>query len=144
MTFFNYTDELTRHEEEGGQIHFEDDEIGDKFDILYKQFHEPSRFHPTATCFNSSCYEYKYLDTEMGNTAMGGVIASYNTKGYYVDFNSKATETKEKIQTLKENNWIDSFTRAVAIKWTVYNVWFDKYYSCTMLVESPEASAFYS
>lgn len=45
---------------------------------------------------------------------------------------------------MKTQEWIDSFTRAVALKWTIYNVWRDKFYSMTLLAESPTPGVVYS
>ena len=41
--------------------------------------------------------------------------------GYFVDFDGSIDLNEKKIKHLKEN-WIDPFTRALILKWTVYNV----------------------
>ena len=46
-------------------------------------------------------------------------------------------DTKKQIAWLKEKKWIDQFTRAVAVKWTVLNQWDHQFYSITLLCESP-------
>lgn len=38
---------------------------------------------------------------------------------------------------LREKNWIDGFTKAVAVKWTVFHRWDKKFYSITLICETP-------
>ena len=38
---------------------------------------------------------------------------------------------------MKEGNWIDGFTRAVALKWTIFNAWDENFYSVILLCENP-------
>lgn len=47
------------------------------------------------------------------------------------------TDTNAKIDWLKSSNWIDQFTKAVAVKWTIFNQWDRHFYSMQMLCESP-------
>jgi hypothetical protein len=61
--------------------------------------------------------------------------------GYFVDFDGSRDLNKKKIKHLKEN-WVDPFTRAMILKWTVYNVQSDRYYLITLFSESPMGSGF--
>ena len=72
---------------------------------------------------------------------MRGVYGYYNTMGYIVDFDGDKLNTENKIQHLRDN-WIDPFTRALILKWTVYNVQNDRYYLLTLFSESPMGSGF--
>ena len=68
-----------------------------------------------------------------------GDYAIYGQFGFYADFSSDLTESVAKLEHLKENRWIDGFTRAVAVKWTVFNVWDKKFYSLILLCENPSS-----
>ena len=61
--------------------------------------------------------------------------------GYFVDFDGSRDLNKKKIKHLKKN-WVDPFTRAMILKWTVYNVQSDRYYLITLFSESPMGSGF--
>ena len=61
----------------------------------------------------------------MGMLGVEGIYAkgnNYGSKGYFMDFGgANQAEFKSKIAHLKKINWIDQFTKAVAVKWNVLN-----------------------
>ena len=94
----------------------------------------------------AACVDPTELDTVVcrehrrGPTGLGqrpGVFAAYSPEGFTTDFNSDRAKTEAKIKHLKEANWIDGFTRAVALKWTIFNAWDENFYSVILLCESP-------
>lgn len=79
-------------------------------------------------CFDkNSCSEYVYDQLEMslfGTSGTYPVARYYGVQGYYMDFNGgDPADIAKKIEHLKKINWIDQFTKAVAVKWTVLNQW---------------------
>ena len=94
-----------------------------------------------SRCLTDSCKEYEYLDLGMGYEGVRGIYPyanSYGTMGYSMDFSgADHAETRRKISMLKGVNWIDQFTRAVAVKWTVLNQWDGQFNSLTLVCESP-------
>ena len=72
---------------------------------------------------------------------VGGIYAkgkNYGSKGYFMDFGgADQAEAKKKIAHLKKINWIDLFTKAVAVKWNVLNQLDGLFYSVTLLCETP-------
>ena len=92
-----------------------------------------------AACIDASeagvCSEHERRGTGLGQRP--GVFAAYSPQGFYTDFNSNTAEAEAKIKHLKEENWIDGFTRAVALKWTIFNAWDENFYSVILLCESP-------
>ena len=74
---------------------------------------------------DADCTELKYSDLGMGMEGVQGIYAkgsSYGTRGYYMDFNgADGEDMMKKIAHLKKIKWIDEFTKAVAVKWTVLN-----------------------
>ena len=90
-------------------------------------------FDPTEE--ELGCSELERQVTGLGKPA--GYYAVYNQFGFYTDFSSDSSESAAQIRHLRDNSWIDGFTRAVALKWTVYNVWDKRFYSIILLCESP-------
>ena len=73
-----------------------------------------------------------------GVTGMYPQSMNYGTQGYFIDFEgANQAEFHKRIEHLKKINWIDQFTMAVAVKWTILNQWDDQFYSVTMVCESP-------
>ena len=46
-------------------------------------------------------------------------------------------EAKKKIAHLKDKEWIDQFTKAVAVKWSILNQLDGQFYSVLLLCETP-------
>jgi len=96
----------------------------------------------TELCYDKvKCTEYVYNQLEMGLFGVSGsypVNRQYGIQGYYMDFKgADPADTRKKIDYLKEIKWIDQFTRAVALKWTVLNQWDKEFYSITLMCETP-------
>ena len=89
---------------------------------------------PTETG-EATCREHRHDNTGLGQRP--GVFAAYSPQGFSTDFNSTRAISEAKIKHLKEANWIDGFTRAVALKWTIFNAWDENFYSVILLCESP-------
>ena len=77
----------------------------------------------------------------MGIEGTQGLYAkgyNYGTYGYYMDFNGgDYKDFTDKVNHLKSKDWIDIYTRAVAVKWTILNQLDGKFYSTTMMCETP-------
>lgn len=98
-----------------------------------------------SLCYDKEmCTEYAYNELEMGLFGVQGmypVNKKYGIKGYYMDFKgADSADTRKKIDYLKSIKWIDQFTKAVALKWTVLNQWDKHFYSITMMCETPGLS----
>ena len=62
----------------------------------------------------------------------------YGVKGFYMDFKGgDPADLAKKMKFLKETNWIDSFTKAVTVKWTILNQWDKQFYSVVLTCETP-------
>ena len=81
------------------------------------------------------CSEHKHAATGLGQRP--GLFANAYNQGFSTDFNNNGERSKAKIEHLKQVRWIDGFTRAVALKWTVFNAWDENFYSVILLCESP-------
>jgi hypothetical protein len=55
------------------------------------------------------------------------MYSSYGDLGFGADFSNNNTSTREKLKQLKEANWHDDFTRAVAIVFTIFNTVTNEY-----------------
>ena len=78
-----------------------------------------------AKCYTAACSEYKYSALQMPIEGVYGIYPAgnnYGSMGYYMDFGgaNKADMTK-KLDWLRKNHWIDGFTKAVAVKWTIHH-----------------------
>lgn len=56
-----------------------------------------------------------------------GMYSSYGDLGFGADFSNNNTSTREKLKQLKDANWLDDFTRAVAIVFTIFNTVTNEY-----------------
>ena len=76
-------------------------------------------------CLTEGCNEFEYSNLKMGMLGVEGIYAkgkNYGSKGYFMDFaGANQAEAKKKFAHLKKINWIDQFTKAVAVKWSVLN-----------------------
>ena len=63
---------------------------------------------------------------------------NYGSESFFTEVPTHdITAMRIKLARLREFGWIDQFTRAVAVKWTVLNSWDDKFYSVILMCEHP-------
>ena len=58
---------------------------------------------------------------ETGMASHWGKVATYSGGGFVVDLPKPATASKDKLESLKKNLWLDQGTRAVIVDLTIYN-----------------------
>jgi hypothetical protein len=59
------------------------------------------------------------VDSQGGSYS--GLVATYPADGFMINLGSRKADSEKIINDLKNNKWIDLFTRAVIIDFTVYN-----------------------
>ncbi len=69
--------------------------------------------------------------------------AVYDGGGYVLDLTGSFYDLLEKIKELRENRWTDSYTRAVFVEFTVYNVQANLFVVVTMLCEYIDAAGYW-
>jgi len=82
----------------------------------------------TYTCINPSsptntpCPEHTLSPTQFGLRDLPGSYASYDRHAFLIDFNSDKEKTESTLEHVRKNRWLDNFTRALALRITVYSV----------------------
>lgn len=72
---------------------------------------------------------YRYTSaTELEAAPITAGINTYGGGGYVFRIKGFIGDVEEKIQMLKEQNWIDNRTRAVFVEFSVYNAQVETYY----------------
>lgn len=73
--------------------------------------------------------------TELKSRPFLGHLALYRGGGYKADFGSTIDGAGTVISDLKSNNWVDKYTRAVFVEFTVYNGYSNLYCVANLLLE---------
>ena len=60
-----------------------------------------------------------------------------------MDFNNDLELAASKISHLKDVEWIDNFTRGIALRWTIFNRFDRNFYIVTVLCEMISGPQFY-
>ncbi|XP_067303965.1 polycystin-1-like protein 2 [Pseudorasbora parva] len=71
-----------------------------------------------------------------------GMIALYRGGGYVMDLGSDLENASRKLQYLFNSTWLDMYTRAVFIEFTVYNANVNLFCIVTLILESTAVGAF--
>ncbi|CAI2387887.1 unnamed protein product [Moneuplotes crassus] len=108
---------------------------------LFKVSTDDSDFVRTSGCAFENCTEYKMHNQK---TADDDKIATYygdygqydGNYLYEADFTYE-TDYTTVLNTLKANSWIDQNTKAVLLRFTVYNFWTKMYYHVEATLETP-------
>ena len=114
---------------------------------LYKNSIFDTTFEvPSASaCAFTDCREYQTINNTEGDLIARFSNGDFGTYGghyfYAADFYYEM-DYSAIINQLKTNNWIDSETRALLIRFTIKNHWIDKYYSVEATIETPATGFF--
>lgn len=105
------------------------DEVTDDFDVGWK----PLRKGMTR---NDTKPEYAYrTSTELDSYPYWGSQALYSGGGYVVELRGSEKVLLDKIAQLKEDMWVDRYTRAVFLEFTVYNPFVNLFGIVTLCAE---------
>ena len=81
---------------------------------------------------------WRYRDSmEVGGVPYPGLMNLYNGGGYILDFMGSATMANHYISEIKKTGWIDKYSRAVFIEFTMYNPNVNLFTMVTFLMEFP-------
>lgn len=104
--------------------------------LLYDQAESAVTFTKPTTCALSDCSEYE-LSIKHNLPQFVGKYGTYtDKKGYLVDF-YYGLDNIGILRQLKANGWIDRNTRAVLLRFTVYNYWVKRYLYVEASIEIP-------
>ena len=85
---------------------------------------------------NATREEYRYTSaSELDGYPYWGEVSVYNGGGYVVRLRGNVTALRYKMSQLQEEGWIDRYTRAVFVEFTVYNPGVNLFAVSTMLAE---------
>ena len=87
-------------------------------------------------------YIYRTSD-ELEGMSFSGHHDKYGGGGYVIELKGSVSELRERITMLHHQQWIDRFTRAVFIEYSVYNPQVNMFAVVSYLVETPQASGLF-
>ena len=88
------------------------------------------------TSYNSDCDAWHYKTTaELKTRPFLGHLALYRGGGYKVDLGSTIGSASSVLDDLKLNEWVDKYTRAIFVEFTVYNGYSNLYCVTNLLLE---------
>ncbi|CAH1793770.1 unnamed protein product [Owenia fusiformis] len=80
--------------------------------------------------------EYKYMTSgELDTYPIWGKLAMYGGGGYVVKLTGDMYALEDRIEELRQDEWIDKYTRAVLIEFSVYNPYVNIFVSSVMICE---------
>lgn len=86
--------------------------------------------------YNFHCSAWHYKTTaDLKTRPIMGHLALYRGGGYNTDLSSSAEEAYSVINYLKSHQWVDKYTRAVFVEFTVYNANSNLYCVANLLLE---------
>ena len=94
---------------------------------------QPTNQNSSSTPGNSA-WHYK-TTTELKTRPFLGHLALYRGGGYKADLGSTKAGAYSMLDDLRSNNWVDKYTRAVFIEFTVYNGHSNLYCVMNLLLE---------
>ncbi|XP_046550027.1 uncharacterized protein LOC124259855 [Haliotis rubra] len=84
--------------------------------------------------------EYIYTPaSELNGYPYWGLLGVYGGGGYVVELRGSKEKLDKAMTSLKEENWIDKYTRAVFVEFTVYNPQVNLFAICTIVAEFPSS-----
>lgn len=87
---------------------------------------------------NNSAEQFVYRTaSELDGYVFVGKISTYQGDGYVHQFRGSADELQKNLAWLKSQHWIDRFTRAVFVEFTVYYPYVNIFGVATMVLELP-------
>ncbi|XP_077987011.1 polycystin family receptor for egg jelly-like [Glandiceps talaboti] len=78
---------------------------------------------------------------DLGGMPTVGYISTYGGGGYEAVLGTSLEEAQNMTKYLFENRWIDQYTRAVLVEFTLYNAQVNLFTSAMMMLEYPSGSA---
>ncbi|XP_076818399.1 uncharacterized protein LOC143464499 isoform X1 [Clavelina lepadiformis] len=94
---------------------------------------------------NSSDDPWKFQNLlELGGYPYNGLLNWYDGGGYAVTLGNTAKSSRIKLDQLKNENWIDRYTAAIFVEFTVYNANINLFASAMLLLERSPNGAFFA
>ena len=85
---------------------------------------------------------YKYFSIfDLKGLPYWGKMSAYGGGGYVADLGTSSYRARKLIDSLIEHNWIDHYTRAVFLEFTVYNPGLNLFAFVNYLMELPSAGS---
>ncbi|XP_078399147.1 polycystin-1-like protein 2 [Cetorhinus maximus] len=96
---------------------------------------------------NSSDLDYVWQyrsQTELRSYPIWGKLAMYRGGGYIAELGTDAQDAYRVLQHLFDNTWLDTYTRAIFVEFTVYNANVNLFCLATLMLESNAVGAFFT
>ncbi|XP_038662286.1 polycystic kidney disease protein 1-like 2 [Scyliorhinus canicula] len=96
---------------------------------------------------NSSDLDYVWQywsQTELRSYPIWGKLAMYRGGGYIAKLGTNAQNAYRVLQYLFDNTWLDTYTRAIFVEFTVYNANVNLFCIATLMLESNAVGAFFT
>lgn len=99
---------------------------------------KPARnYSAVQQCALPNCGEYNEFQEDQVN-AFEGIYGNYpEGEGFTADFNY-GMDYKTVVDRLRANKWVDANSRALLLRWTVYNFWVKRYLYVEATLEIPD------
>ncbi|GAB1597495.1 polycystic kidney disease protein 1-like 2 [Argonauta hians] len=109
----------------------------------YSLFNEDKELYGTAwekpannDSYSNLADEFKYTDSsKLDGYPYYGVLTMYGGGGYVARLKGSKAKLTNLMERLQNTSWIDKFTRAVFVEFTIYNPQVNLFTVCTMLAE---------
>ncbi|XP_045614675.2 polycystin-1-like [Procambarus clarkii] len=83
--------------------------------------------------------EFRYkTDSELRTFSTQGILSTYGGGGYVISLNSLQVDDAKKLKTMQEMGWIDKYTRAVIVEFSVFNANVNLFATCSIMAEFNE------
>ncbi|XP_033743898.1 polycystic kidney disease protein 1-like 2 [Pecten maximus] len=116
-------------------------DIDDADDQTYGDSWQPPKVNESFTHIVNYPWKYRpFLDT--GGLPYAGELGVYPGGGYIVDFIGKRERAFQFLNDLRRKNWIDRYTRAVFLMFTVYNANVNMFSTINIVFEMPNTGEF--
>ncbi|XP_048461921.1 polycystic kidney disease protein 1-like 2 [Rhincodon typus] len=90
-------------------------------------------------------YVWKYQSqTELRGYPIWGKLAMYRGGGYIAELGTDAQDAYRVLKYLFDNTWLDTYTRAIFVEFTVYNANVNLFCIATLILESNAVGAFFT
>nr|XP_045585124.1 polycystic kidney disease protein 1-like 2 [Procambarus clarkii] len=80
--------------------------------------------------------EFRYKTAaELQTYSTQGILGTYSGGGYVISLNSLEADDIQKLQTMPAMGWIDKYTRAVLVEFSIYNANVNLFSTCSIVAE---------
>ncbi|XP_051884649.1 polycystic kidney disease protein 1-like 2 [Pristis pectinata] len=96
---------------------------------------------------NSSGLDYIWQyqsQSELHSYPIWGKLAMYRGGGYIAELGTDAQDAYRILKYIFDNSWLDTYTRAIFVEFTVYNANVNLFCIATLILESNAAGAFFT